>query len=158
MTPMRLGTYAGLVCTMPAAVWLLASIKLTAGSHSAVLAASLQAVEALALLNTLVAIVAAPWLTRARRWGEGLGGMVMLALVPLPILTVAWLTGAVAAGSLLRIPLGVLGLGACTYFVMVAVIRSVRPDQGRPLAVVFVQAAGCALLWMGRDLWWDWLV
>ena len=82
----------------------------------------------------------------------------MLALVPLPLLTVAWLAGATSSGSLLGMPLAVIGLGASAYLATVGVFQILPGGQGRALAVLCLQAGGCAGLWMARDLWLSWLV
>ena len=158
MTQLRIGTYAGLFCALPVAVWLLTSIELTAGSSTAVSLAGREAAEALALLHGIIAIVVAPWLTRAGRWDGVAGGLLMLALVPLPLLTVTWLTGATSGGSLLGMPLAVVGLGASVYLATLGVFRMLPAGQGRAIAVLCLQAGGCAALWMARDLWLSWLV
>jgi hypothetical protein len=141
---LRAAVLAGLAGLAPLACWLLLEARvapLPALAPAALAALLLGQASVLALWIPLLPDAAA---------GERVAASALLAMIPAPLSALLWLSGAVAAATLLRAQLALLALALVTS----ALARLVqRAPRGAPLLRASLQVLLMSLLWRFQPRW-----
>lgn len=85
-------------------------------------------------------------------WCEGPLGILMLLAVPLPLLAICWLAGAVTVTHLLVLQLGLLGM-ALLLWVVSRLLIAMLPGWLRQAAIAVLQGLAVVMLWLWREEW-----
>ncbi len=157
MTAPQHGVWMGLLYTAPVVVWAFAQGALEwqhlAGVHMAMhTAVKVLWFTQIIALSLLVSGVLVSYPLR----DQATGALAALWL-PLPILPLAWLAGAVSGAALVHGQL--LVWGVC--LLLLLAVNGVRhlPITGRlrALSTVGAQLLGVAVMWRYREVWWGWI-
>jgi len=154
----RVGLCAGAACAVPVAVWLGAQIPGDGLVGEGMLQPVRSATQGLWIAQALVVAAAGPRALGAS-FREGAVGLLVLIAVPLPLLSLFWMTGAEPARTLLA-GVGLLGALAVS---MLAAAWGLRQLEGavwnarwRPLAAAALELGAAAGVWMQRGEWLGW--
>ena len=105
----RVSVLFGLAVLLPVLTWVSATAMQSLGSGPNGAAFTLSTVRILSLVLALSVPVSLPWFANSRSWSDTVFGPTMVVLVPLPLLSVLWLTGDVKFVALL-LPLAGIAL------------------------------------------------
>jgi hypothetical protein len=153
MSAARQGVLLGLAYSLPLVVW--SGSRWQPGSAAMVAADWRLTVETLLLVQALVSALYVPaWTGRVTGWEQWLG-LLLLQWVPLPLLALAWLGGALDAGRLCLGPLMLACGGGLLIMASGLVYRLTGRWQRLPLAVL--QGMVAAVIWAFRAEWLAWL-
>lgn len=150
----RAALFAGLACTVPAVIW---GVGLAASPHGAVAEGFAAGVAGLWIAQALCLAVLLPACVTLWTAREAASGAALFVLVPLPVLTLAWLMGVLPAAVSLR---GLLLLGAGAVLVLAAMgcLRvSARPTLAGAAMMVLLQTGLGSVTLVFRDSWLDWV-
>jgi hypothetical protein len=153
----RIGVAFALVVLLPLLAWVFATGMQTLGTLSDNTAFTLNTVRMITLVLALSMPVCLPWFADCARWSDTLSGPLLVAMVPLPLVTVLWLTGDLNPWKLVLPLVAVAGIMAVLCAGLRLLHTALRPaaDLTLPHAAVTVTAAGVA--WALRDTWLAWL-
>ncbi len=156
MTVARGGVAAGLACALPVFVWATGELVVREPFQQAMPGTLANGVGGLWTAQAVAVAVFAPWVAVRGGWPSSATALGALILAPLPLLGVAWLTGAVPLEALGR---GLLALAG--FALLLCVIGAgVRQRLSNPflerLVVAAWQAvaATAAFAWRGHWLAW----
>lgn len=153
MNAVRQGLLLGLAYSLPLVVW--SGSRWQPGPAAMVAADWRLTVETLLLVQALVSVLYVPaWTGRVTVWEQGLG-LLLLQWVPLPLLALAWLAGALDADQLCLGPLGLAVGGG--WLIMVARLLDRLTGRWQRLALAVLQGITAAGIWAFRAEWLAWL-
>lgn len=147
----------GLLLLLPLLAWTYASGRAALGSLVGNMVFTLATVRLTTLTLALCLPLALPWFARRQSWSDTLCGPLLVALIPLPLLLVLWLSGDLSPQALL-LPLAAVAL---VMAVLAAALRLLTAAIVNPPllaaadAAITVAVAGAA--WALRDIWLAWL-
>jgi len=146
---LRSGVIAGLAYSLPVMIWLLTSLAWQTDRVNPLVA---QALTALFLAQALALVAFVPWFAEQSGWRMALPALWLLLSFPLPLLAMAWATGAMDAAHLS------LAQGALLGFAVLLLgaargLLGLTKGQVRRFAMVGLQLGAAALLWRFRDAW-----
>ncbi len=154
----RLGLCAGAACALPVTVWLGAQILGDTAPRGDLLHLVHSATHGLWIVQALAIAAAGPRAV-GPTFREGAVGLLVLIAVPLPLLSLFWMTGAEAAGTLLA----GTGLLVALALLVLAGARGLRQLERaawsarlRPLAAAALELGVAAEVWMQRAEWLGW--
>ncbi len=150
MKPAQTGLLLGLAYSMPVVVWTLTQ---AAATHSGSFDAAVWASQVLLILQATAVALWTPWYGRESPWASALTGMLLLILVPLPLITILWLTGTWSLTVIARAEVTLLIFAAALLFGIRALAR--LPVSSITSAIA--QLVGIVGLWAFRDDWLGWL-
>ena len=143
----RSGLHMALAYTLPLVVWLLGQSWLAISEQADPAAALQQLLHVLILLQACALALCTPWLLR---YPKPICGVAMLLLAPLPLYSIAWVTGTVEARTLLLILFFLGALALCLYGFYRVCVTLIPGGQPRSLAVLGSQLALPMLCWVYR--------
>lgn len=153
----RVSVLFGLAVLLPILIWVYATALQTLGTVPDSAAFTLSTVRMLSLVLALSVPVSLPWFASSPDWSDTLFGPLMVVLVPLPLLTVLWLTGDL---KFLVLLLPLTGI-ALTMMTLSAVLRFFAAGGRNFPAVTLVQTTisvvVAGLAWALRNEWLAWL-
>ncbi len=149
MNRLRSGVIAGLAYSLPIMIWLLTSLALHADR---VVPLVTQALTALFLAQALALVAFVPWFAEQGGWRIALPALWLLLSFPLPLLAMAWATGALDAARLGLVESALL----CFTVLLLGAVRGLMrltSGQVRRFTITGLQLGTTALLWRFRDAW-----
>jgi hypothetical protein len=152
----RVSVLFGLAVLLPVLIWVYATAWQALGSVADSAAFTLNTIRTLSLVLALGVPVSLPWFANSPDWNDTLFGPLMVALIPLPLLTVLWLTGDLKFLVLL-LPLAGIAIIMMTLSV---ILRLLAAGGGNSPALTLVQTSVSILVagvaWALRDEWLAW--
>lgn len=146
----------GLLLLLPLLVWVYASGREALGSLAGNMEFTLATLRITTLTLALCLPLALPWFARSPRWSDTLCGPLLVALIPLPLLLVLWLTGDLPPLTLLLPPAAV----ALVMMTLAAALRLLTTAIGNsPFSIMADSAITITItgaVWALRDLWLGW--
>lgn len=153
----RTSVLFGLAVLLPVLTWVFATALQTLGTVPDGAAFTLSTVRMLSLVLALSVPISLPWFASSSDWGDTLFGPLLVVLIPLPLLTVLWLTSDLKFSALL-LPLAGIALIMMS---LSAGLRLLAAWGGNSSAVTLVQTTisvvVAGLAWALRDEWLAWL-
>ena len=149
MNTLKIGVIAGLAYSLPVMIWLLTSL---AWHADRVVPLVTQALTALFLVQALALVAWVPWFAEQSGWRMALPAFWLLLSFPLPLLAMAWATGAVDAARLSLAQGALLGFAVLLLGAARGLLRLTN-GQIRRFVLVGLQLSAAALLWRFRDDW-----
>ncbi len=156
MNSLRINLYAGLLYSLPICVWLLAQLDTASLEPEAVGGLMRQAAAALLLVQLLVLSIRLPAMPTPGGGQRRLQALLMLTTVPLPLLTIFWLSGAMDGAILLLSQVMVMGFGLLALG-LGRVIVLLPPGTVRGPAWGSLQVTLALAVWQLRHHWLSWL-
>ncbi len=146
----RTGLNLALLYSVPVLLW--AAGVANEGS-TPVADIALQCAGILFLVQALSVALIAPWYATQNRLQDGLVGLLIVLLVPLPLLSIIWLTGAVEASVLASGQSLVLGLSALLLVFSRSLNAVIPAAFPRDIMIACVQVGAAAGTWAFRHQW-----
>jgi len=139
MMPYNVGLYAALCCIAPVILWLVLQLYVALqGNHQIAHVIHLGFIS-LIFLQSLVAIAYMPWQIRTGQRSEQVQGLIVFLLVPVPVLSVFWLTG-VEGVRVIGIGFSIVFLSLMISFLVFTLFLKLEKFQSRfPIGIVFLQ-------------------
>ncbi len=146
--------WAGIACSAPPALWLLAQDFASIPPDAPTGGAALRALRGLWIAQAVALSLAGPLQSPSPEFGGGLLNGVVLVLAGLPVYTLPWLCGGAQANALGAGLAALLGYAAA-----LAAVRSLArwEHEQPPLVTAFGICLGAAV-WALRDVWLSWLL
>ena len=151
MNTLRSGVIAGLAYSLPVTIWLLTSLVWHADR---VVPLVTQALTALFLAQALALVVFVPWFAERSGWRLALAALWLLLSFPLPLLAMAWATGAMDAAHLSLMESALVGFAVLLLGTAKGLVR-LTSGQIRRFTITGLQLGTAALLWRFREIWLD---
>jgi hypothetical protein len=152
----RVSVLFGLVVLLPVLIWVYATVGQALGSVSDSAAFTLNTVQMLSLVLALGVPVSLNWFANSPDWNDTIFGPLMVILIPLPLLTVLWLTGDLKFLVLLM-PFAVIGLIMMTLSVILRLLAAGgRNFSAVTLVQISVSVVVAGVAWALRDEWLAW--
>jgi hypothetical protein len=152
MNRARGGVLVGLMYSLPVVIWTLTGLN-PGASEATGLA---PAVAVLLLVQAIAIALYAPECAIGATGWEGVTGILLTQLTPLPLLALVWSSGGPDAG---RLGLGqavLLGYGWLVLAMATGLVRWV-PTGWQRLSLSFLQGSTAAAVWAFRQEWAAWL-
>ena len=146
--------YLGLLYSLPLMLWVAGQLDPTPGGSGADVA--LRCAQILVLVQSIMLACVAPWYAWDSRWQDGLTGLLIVLLVPLPLVAVIWLTGAADASTLVLAQAGLVSLAALLLALGKLVAHAVPSGVFSAIAVTSLQVCAVAAAWILRHEWLAW--
>lgn len=147
----------GLVVLLPLLAWVFAAGMQTLGTLADNTAFTVGTARTITLVLAMSVPLCLPWFAHTARWSDTLFGPLLVALMPLPLLTVLWLTGDLNPLTLL-LPLTVT---AAIMMALAAGLRLldavIRTKAVATLAHSAVTVTVAGMAWAMRDTWLAWV-
>lgn len=154
MNVARGGVLVGLAYGLPVVVWTLTGLN--PGSPAATTFGLAPAVAVLLLAQAVAIALYAPECTVGATRREGVAGILLAQLVPLPLLALVWSSGGADAARLCLGQAALLGYGLSLLAVATGLVRWV-PAGWRRLSLAWLQGSAIAMAWAFRREWSAWL-
>lgn len=156
MNNVRSGLYCGLLYSIPLVFWVASQ---TAYSRSSVdwINISRNGVQSLWFLQMLAVAVIIPWLGWRESWQQGVVATLVMISVSLPLVAIAWLSGAADAMTLSDSLLVVVGLAIVMLLLIRLLDRLTVGTQIKVSARASMQIGTCCALWLFHDTLLTWL-
>ncbi len=152
------GAQLGLMYSIPVLAWTAGQYLLQQADNPDFGRIAATALEGLWTVAVLLAALLIPLTGRDETLGEDLAGGVLLVMVPLPLVSLAWLAGAPQAALLIRGQLMLCGATALMVLATWALARFFGPAPILWPARVAMGTLSTACLWLLRDQWLNWLI
>jgi len=140
----------GLAYCLPVVVW---SLGRGLETYNGLFDAGPLAARILILVQAVVITFWIPWYGKDGPWFGALREVLGLILIPLPLVTVLWLTGAGSAMILVGAEVALMAFAA----LLLVGVRSLPLSTEGLFVPAVAQVAGITALWMFRDAWLGWL-
>ncbi len=157
MTAARMALLVGLICTFAMVIWVsgnILTLERTDKLHGWIFSIGLRG---LWTVQAMAIAFLAHWLSDRFGWRQAMSGLLILILVPLPLLTLSWLTGAVQ--------LAVLGYGLVSLLVgsililgaAEAISQLIEAPFPKKIGIATVQILSATAAFALIDTWFAWV-
>lgn len=147
----------GLAILFPVLLWISATVVQTLGSAAGGSVFSMNMVRMIILVLALGVPVSLPWFAGNPSWVDTLCGPLMVVLIPLPLMTVLWLTGD-ARFMILLAPWAAVALFMLMLATGLRLLSAlIRDFQTLALTHTAITVVVVGMAWALRNEWLAWL-
>jgi hypothetical protein len=152
----RVSVSFGLALLIPVLIWVYATAGPALGSVPDGVAFTLKTVRMLSLVLALGVPVSLPWFANSPDWNDTIFGPLMVTLIPLPLLTVLWLTGDLRFLVLLLPSVGIALIMMTLSVIQRLVAAGIRNLSAVTLVQNSISILAAGVAWALRDEWLAW--
>jgi len=139
--------------SVPVLLWAAGVAGLADESSTPVSDVASQSAETLFIVQALSITLIAPWYATQGRLTDALIGLLIVVVIPLPLLSVIWLTGAVDAPALAAGQLFVTGLSVLLLVLARSLHAVISQEFPRNVTTAGIQVCAAVVTWVFHPQW-----
>ena len=153
----RTSLVIGLAYTLPLCIWLLTQLLNGYQANAPVAVIAHQCFVALIVMQVMLLPIFIPWQMRASTLWVQFESISILLIVPLPLLSIVWLMGAVASAEIATSLLAVCVFAVISYCLLTTWTRLIAQVNLRAFTMLATQAGLTVAAWQFHPQWLGYL-